>query len=400
MDARDSPYTDAGFPPGGAPAGGRLTTGFAQAIIPLREAEIRLYVYRSATLYTVWYARTNAIGQYVIAWTDNSTPVKLKVAVIARRPNLTTVSATTTPPTFEFAVGGRAGTVLDSRDLTTGLLGNRVEDFNITQPSDTVNAFLTARETYAMFSVQGDGVVGGSVRDAMDGVVIRVHPMPLPGITPTDSQIFLNIGVPTDRPFTAAHELGHALAWRSLGLAFPIIQPTDYLCLFPGRPDAFPGWNDFSFECEKVAFHEALANLTGALWMWRRDSTNRILPRAPDPWGLEGVGTCAEGPDEENRPACNTRALWDVVDTPNDAVDDRDLSDVVSVLRSYPDDCPCADANHCANEGYVFDLRCPINDVDGSNWKDFKANYVELFGQAAEMDGIEAWNGLSAQTED
>jgi len=82
--------------------------------------------------------------------------------------------------------------------------------------------------------------------------------------------------------------------------------------------------------------------------------------------------------------------------TPNDAVNNRDLSDVVSVLRSYPY-CPCGFDNGCANEGYFY--LCSVNDLDGSNWKDFKRNYLPLFGQAGAMDAIEAGNGLTALTD-
>ena len=229
-------------------------------------------------------------------------------------------------------------------------------------------------------------------------VQLRDGPERLRGLTLTDSTIHLTAQTATHQPFTVAHELGHALVWRALRLPIALIQPEDYSCVFPGHSDANPGWDDFSYECEKAAFHEALANLNAALWMWRRDSTNRMVPRGPNPWGLEGAGTCAEGTDEENRPACNTRALWDVVDTRNDALDNRDLSDVVSVLRSYPY-CVCVFDNGCANEGYTFDSDCSRIDVDASNWKDFKRNWIPLFGQADEMDAIERGNGLTAQTE-
>lgn len=295
LDFRQNPYWAAGYPTNvAAPAGGRLTTGFntnGGTVVTLREAEVRLYVYQSASIYTVRYARTNALGQYQIDWSEAFTPIKIKVAVIARRPNLATASSTTTPPSFRFAINGIAGTVLTSEVVSTAFTGNIDVSFDITQRSDAISSFLTAREVYAMFGTHGAPVVGGATSLAMHGVVISSHATVRGGITPTDSQIFVGPGVPTGAPFIVAHELGHALVWRSLGLSFPIIEPLDYLCVFPGRPDAFPSWDDFSYECEKVAFQEGLANLNAALWMWRRDSTNRIVPRAPNPWGLEGRGT-------------------------------------------------------------------------------------------------------------
>lgn len=401
FDARENPYVQAGM--GFPVAGGRLATGFDPAtLFPVPEIWVQLYVYETDSVYTIWYTRTNQQGEYSIPWSETFTPTRLRVSVLAKRPNLPAGIATKARPSTMFSIGRRT-ILLRVSTLDDGAISDRIVNFNIREASDTVSAYLTTREVYAMWSAHGDGVVGGSVRSSMQGVKVVPNAWPdaggggAAGLTLTDSTVELTSQTATRSPYTVAHELGHALVWRALRLPMAIIAPTDYSCTFPGRPDANPGWDDFSYECEKAAFHDALANLNAALWMWRRDSTNRMVPRAPNPWGLEGAGTCAEGPDEENRVACNTRALWDVVDTPNDALDNRDLSDVVSVLRSYPW-CLCGFDNRCANEGYSWTPPCA--DADASNWKDFKFNWIQLFGQAAEMDAIEVGNGLTAQTED
>lgn len=59
--------------------------------------------------------------------------------------------------------------------------------------------------------------------------------------------------------------------------------------------------------------------------------------------------------------------LWDLVDRPSGL--DRELGELVRVLRSYPRVCVPPFDNRCVNElGF-----------DGMNWRDYRANHVGQF---------------------
>lgn len=150
------------------------------------------------------------------------------------------------------------------------------------------------------------------------------------------------------------------------------------------------------------------------MWLWTRaarpaSTTNaagqtgvRIPGNGGLGWNLEARNAdgmlCETAVDADNRMLCNVRALWDIVDNPateDDTITARDLSDVIGVLRSYPQACTCGLENHCANEGVA-----PCwGDLDALNWKDFKANYLPTRGDNAAIATIEVRNGVDAQTD-
>jgi hypothetical protein len=331
------------------------------------------------------------------------------VTLMAKRPNIgATTVQTPSEPAEQFGVysGGSINVAYRQFDVSgfPGGSGNINSSFTITSCSEILNVYYTAREMYGLFATMGTPFVGGSTTSDMFGLHLDTnYPGGSGGGTPTDSQIFLGAGTGVSLPETVAHEIGHALVWRSLDQSVAVINgTTDYWCYDDGGNST---WRAFSQECDRAAFHEGLADSISALWMWFRTAdppggNPNFLPDSSSggvPIDLESAGTCGDGSGPDYRkPFCSARAMWDIMDnspTDGDGITSRDLSDVVGVLRSYQRGCWAPWDNRCANEaGY---------DAHGNNWKDFKWNWANAgLGQSSEMNSIESNNGLGGQVDD
>lgn len=399
-DGRLNPYFAAGYT-AASPAGARQSHGFS-GIRDLQDATVKLYIYQTTSIYDVRYTRLSPTGTYSIPWSTTYTPIKIKVAIAASRPDIGAGVVTASSPSYQFAVDGPAGTIVQSITRSTAFVGNLTVNFTI-PASGAIDTYLTAHEVFAMWDAMGNPTTGGSIRSDMTGLVITRDSAIIGGVTPDPHSILVNPSIPTSLPDVVAHEMGHALVWASLDVPAAVVGPPDYLCIFPGKDDSNPSWDDFSYECEKVAFQEGFAIAHTGLWMWLRNSSNRNIRGGSSFYGLEGAGTCNSGADEDNRPGCNARGIWDIIDnspSDGDGITNRDLSDIVSAFRGFQDYCPACLDNHCAYEGWPWDSLICLGDVDANNWKDFKYNFSLLFGQSTELNGIEGNNGLAAQSND
>jgi hypothetical protein len=383
--------------------------------IAVQEILVRLTVKQGSISYS-FYSRTNASGVYSIPWTIPGTGTDPRLSVIAERPHIASTTVVTVKPSPQFQIGASSQIVLSTIPIQPPFTGQVTVNFNLSS-SDHLHAYLTAREVYAMYTAMdatSPPVVGDTIRSDMLGLAI--DPMVVlggmsggGGVTLTDVLVQLLPATATDFPFVVAHEMGHALAWRSLGLSLAVIGSTDYFLSdgsFSGCETGGTAWSDFSCEVEKVEFHEGFAYLNEALWMWRRNAdpscnqtTNPRIPGSSGSFDLERAGICGLSSIlAHKRPVCATRALWDIMDNPpsdGDGITNRDLSSVVAVLRSYPRNCTCLSDNGCNTEGDW--LICP-SDPDGNNWRDFRRNWEALFPGTTSLNSIEDTNGLDSQT--
>lgn len=397
-DNRNNPYVEVGC--GANPTGARQGGKFAGQTYNMSEILVRVQVVNRSDGY-VWqtfYTKANASGDYSVNWTFNQSDLhEVKVAVFSRLPVLAAGTSTTSMPAFEFSIGNA---ILDTKNSQLAF-GNvvRVLNFAIT-PSDVTAAYLTALEVFQQWANAGD------IRPLPQGISVNVNDTT--NFTPLATGVGLTAGTATAEPYTLAHELGHALMWQSWEMPQAIIFPTDYFMEYPnGNSCGNYSWSRFSCEHEKVAFAEGWGDLNGGLWMWNRAAapagcTVRI-PRENPSVGLEGAGSCfPEGTYDHNKPICNARALWDIVDNPvndDDSIQDRGLTSLVNTLKNYPTMLFCWAGNRTKYEGYYAATipACGWSDVDGNNWRDFRASFTELFGVS--LNQIEDANGLDGTSD-
>ena len=90
------------------------------------------------------------------------------------------------------------------------------------------------------------------------------------------------------------------------------------------------------------------------------------------------------------RAICNAFAMWDVIDWPgtfptgedDDINQSIDLGQVLRVLRTYPT-CTSTITSRCVHESQL---------TNGMNWRDYRHNHVQVWGEGADMTAIQ---GLS-----
>lgn len=424
IDGRADPYFAVGFSVG---VNGARQTGFggnAGGQVPLAEALVHLTVSPSFGLPTEFWTRTNAAGGYTVPWTMGSRPAALRIEVRPTRPNIGTGTVIGAQPAFQFRVRSLTASdiVLGSTTFPplAGSGGTQIANFALGS-SEPGNVFRTARETYAMLDAQTNPPIGPTLRGDMLGVDVFINGDPpvgsRGGMAPDDRQVFLLPSTGTRNPFTVAHELGHILEYRSFDVLGPPAGPLEY-----GRDQPFVlgAWGDLTNEHEKAAFQEGFAHAVGAMWMWIRaaDPPNGAHPAIPGPTGifdLEQTQPPGDDPDQcepdvevfpgipgsptvhvnlgHRRAICVARGFWDILDSAPaaaaDPIANRDLGEIVRVLRAYPRNCVPFFDNGCVGEG-GFD--------DGMNWSDFRRNYEATFPQS--LGGIENSNGLTSSNDD
>ncbi len=415
IDGRADPYVAAGFAAGVSGARQSGFGGNAGGQVPLSEALVHLTVSPSIGFPTEFWTRTNAAGGYTIPWTMNSRPATLRVEVRPTRPNIGTGTVTGAQPAFDFRVRSLTASdiVLSSTTFPSLTFSNGTQIANFPLgSSEPSNVFRTARETYAMLDAQTQPPIGATLRGDMRGVDVFINGDPpigsIGGMAPDNVQVFLLPSSGTRDPFTVAHELGHILEYRSFDVLVPPAGPLEY-----GRDQPFVmgAWGDLTSEHEKAAFQEGFAHAVGAMWMWVRaaDPPAGAHPAIPGPTGAFDLESAADQCETDmnvfpglppvhvnlghRRAICVARGFWDILDSAPaataDPIANRDLGEIVRVLRAYPRNCLPFFDNGCVGEG-GFD--------DGMNWSDFRRNYQATFPES--LGGIENSNGLSAASDD
>jgi hypothetical protein len=366
------------------PTGARQTGKFVNTTLnplpaPLSIAAPRALVYvciglngQFCTLH--YWARASETGVYTVPWSGTGTVNRITVTSHPEWPDWSSSTPSQTRPPHVFRITTSSGTILEygTTVISSGILtGTRIMNHEIV-PSEAGNAYLTAAETYLMHGVQVQPPNLSIIAD-MKGVLISINESPSGltvggGVAPTDSFVALVPGTATANPFSIAHELGHILAWRSFNVATALIGLAEYNC----DNMLIPAWSEISNECEKGAWHDGIAHMHAAMWMWVRTTPNPRIPRGFN----SSVGTSIETPGTEcgttvpghRRVICNARAMWDLVDRPtadDDSINNRDLGSVVHVYRSYASNCAPGFDNGCVGEPGVNDM----------NWKDYRRNH-------------------------
>ena len=237
------------------------------------------------------WTRTNNAGQYSVSWWGLTSPVAIVSKVYSIRPKLgenQVVNQDEIPePEFRITTAGFSNVNVGEtwRFSATASLGDtQIIDITVAPAArEVMNAYLTARETYAMLSAQTSPGSGGTIRSDMQGVDIFANSAFDVGfgggLAYFNDEVYLGPNTATKFPFTIPHELGHIVSWRSMDWWK---APYDFSAYSYGG-DSNLSWQDLSNEYERPAFWEGFANAVGGLWMWRTNAT-------PTP----GVGTgCA-----------------------------------------------------------------------------------------------------------
>lgn len=232
---RVDPYSAAGYLPADLDGNRQTPASFGGGVIPLQEALIELQIQGGGGsqfgVKTV-FARTNAAGLFVIPWNQLSRPDKLRVRVIATRPSITATQVVFGfDREFRITTAGVSDVVLLTIDTVPAANTGGIQDLGTsTLPaSEVTNAFLTVRETYAMFDTNSVPA-GGSIRGDMEGLNIFVNEaLPIGsfggGVAPAATEVLLVPGTATSFPFTVAHEVGHIVSYRAYGVPFPPAGP-------------------------------------------------------------------------------------------------------------------------------------------------------------------------------
>lgn len=361
---------------------GLLWTSRPGDVVRIRRVLLRLQIPGGST--PNFYTLTDDNGCYRIAWNDNnrsSFPVSAQLTVIWASPNMGLNTQQTTSP-------GRRFTITDGPlyfDLTTNqavnLNANSTRNVNVIS-GEKEAAYLTAEEFYARVVRQSTTFL-----NTMNGVYVHINASPFSAVTPTANDVYLSGGTAVTRAFTVAHELGHIVAWRSLGLALAPFRADflDYMCF-----DGDPTHSFISLECEKAAWNEGLANFMATAWMWARSAPNPRIPVfANGSFNLESDACTNPG---RNNEGCQAKALWDIYDSrigDDDGISNRSMISITQVLRGYPDNClfPFPGDNNCSNEGSPLGLNS--FDLNALNHFDFRANWATVIG-AAQIPQINA----------
>lgn len=373
---------------------GRARPTDQQVKKPLRDAFVKVVIRQSQTSqsYIEVCGKTNSSGFVSIPWNNGASTVG-PILPAAYTYTVSAADAGNCGANMAFGVvGGNLGSA------TTGMYGKigygrelpamtgtltRTIDLAAT---DATNAYLTMIEVLDMWDNQGAPYVNSSVgmRADMTGMKLYINigaPLTASAAVAWD-RVLLYPGNPTEKPFTVAHEMGHALAWKSLGLpAAPIQAPMEYK-----QCDNEASWGSGTLECERVAFAEGFADANASLWMWTRAAVPRYAdlrygrPRTPRNYDLEERQDCRRT-SGHRRMKCISKALWDLVDDPPDDDDNwhnYDLSDLVGTLRGYNQWCPPPlDDSRCSWEGYPWAPLAHWPDYNALNWWDFREQLID-----------------------
>jgi hypothetical protein len=375
---------------------GLLWTSRPGNVRQVRRALIRLRISRlfGPEFFTV----TNDVGCYSVAWRDDLSfffPVQANVAVIWASPDMALNTQRTTAPGRLFTIhnGPLFSDLATSR--TVNLNATTTQNVSVTggEAGEHTAAYLTAEEFYARVVRQSTTLL-----NTMKGVAVHINstpPGPSAGVTPTASDVFLTGGTARNNAFVQAHELGHIVVWRSLGLALAPFRADflDYACdnvVIPSH-----SWD--SLECEKAAWNEGFAHLAGAAWMWARTAPRPVIPEdEANGFDLESEG--CDTPSVGNE-CTQAKALWDIYDSrtgDDDGIVDRSMVSITQVLRGYPDFCivPIVSDNRCSNEGDPLGLNG--FDFNALNHRDFRGNWGRVLGatQVPRLDAVYTQNSL------
>ena len=360
---------------------GLLWTSRPGDTMPVRRVLLRLRVGGSST---ETFTMTGDDGCYSLTWTSIGTsfPVSGELAVIWASPDIALDTQQTSAPGRLFTI--HDGPLYPDLVTTRSVSMNANTTRNVTVTSgEKEAAYLTAEELYARVVRQS-----ATLLDTMKGVAVHINSVPFSAVTPTALDVHMSGGMAVGNAFAEAHELGHMVAWRSLGLALAPFRADfmDYMC------DSNPTHSWTSIECEKAAWNEGFASLVGAAWMWARSAPRPVIPVTAAGFNLES-GTCTT--PGRNNEGCQAKALWDIYDSrtgDDDGITDRAMGSITRVLRAYPDHCLFD--NRCSNEGDPLGLNAL--DLNALNHLDFRGNWSAELGatQIPFIDAIYTQNGV------
>ena len=360
---------------------GRLWTSQPGDGMPIRRALIRLHFFFGAEFFTI----TNDAGCYSINWSDPlsfSFPVNAELAVILASPDMPLGTQQTSPPNRLFSIHDGPlsfDLVAETRSVAMNATTTRNVTVAGVGTGEPRAAYMTTQEFYARVVNQSTALL-----NTMKNVHVHINSTPAApgvagGISPTTSDVFLIGGTAGTDAFTIAHELGHIVAWRSLGIVTVPFRAdfSDFAC----DGVVVPAHSFNSIECQKAAWNEGFAHFVAAAWMWARNAADPVIPRNGS-FNLES-DTCPT-PSVGNE-CSHAKALWDIYDNPvgdDDGIGNRNMASITSVLRGYPDFCifPAVSDNHCSNEGDPLGLNS--FDLNALNHLDFRANWAAVLGTA------------------
>ena len=258
---------------------GRLWTSQPGNGMPIRRALIRLRFFFGAEFFT----STNDAGCYSIAWSDALSlffPVNAELAVILASPDMPLGTQQTSSPNRLFTIHN-GPLFFDFIAETRNVAMNANTTQNVTVAGagtgEPKAAYMTTQEFYSRVVNQSTAFL-----NTMKNVHVHVNSTPAApgvagGIAPTTSDVFLIGGTATTNAFTVAHELGHIVTWRSLGVVTVPFRADflDFAC--DGTIIPAHSWD--SLECQKAAWNEGFAHFAGAAWMWARNAPNPVIPQ-------------------------------------------------------------------------------------------------------------------------
>jgi len=376
---------------------GRLWTSQVGDGMPIRRALIRLRFFFGAEFFT----STNNAGCYTINWNDPLSlffPVNAELGVILASPDMPLGTQQTSSPNRLFTIhnGPLFGDfVAETRNVAMN--ANTTQNVTVAG-AGTIEpraAYMTTQEFYARVVNQSTAFL-----NTMKNVHVHVNSTPTTpgvagGIAPTTSDVFLTGGTATASAFTVAHELGHIVAWRSLGVVTVPFRADflDFAC--DGVVVPAHGWD--SLECQKAAWNEGFAHFVGAAWMWARNAQNPVIPQ-DEANGFDLENELCDTPNVGNE-CSHAKALWDIYDNPagdDDGIANRSMASITQVLRGYTDFCivPFVSDNRCSNEGDP--LGANSFDFNALNHLDFRGNWATVLGatQIPQINAIYTQNAV------
>jgi hypothetical protein len=375
---------------------GRLWTSQPGDGMPIRRALIRLRFFFGTEVFTI----TNDAGCYSIAWNDPLSlffPVNAQLSVILASPDMPLGTQRTSQPNRLFTIhdGPLFGDfVAETRDVAMNANTTRNVTVSGTGTGEPRAAYMTTEEFYARVVRQSTAFL-----NTMKNVHVHVNSTPAApgvagGIAPTTSDVFLMGGTTAANAFVTAHELGHIVAWRSLGVVTVPFRADfqDFAC----DGTIIPAHSFNSVECQKAAWNEGFAHTVAAAWMWARNASSPVIPENGG-FNLES-GNCPT-PSVGNE-CSHAKALWDIYDSrtgDDDGIGDRSMVSITQVLRGYPDFCivPVVSDNRCSNEGDPLGLNSL--DLNALNHLDFRGNWSAVLGatQIPQINAIYTQNSVT-----
>lgn len=345
-----------------AAVGSRRPCSGANGNKPLREAYVRLS--NAGGTGTPGSGTTSSsTGCFSFAWSDAfcwGFPCSYELVVELRNPSDFRVR---NPSGVQYSNSVTVSVASSNANLGTFSVGN----------TDHAQVYATANEYWDTI-VDGNATLSARMTD----IKIHANTSDAGSYTFDHENIYLVAGRGSSRPLTTvAHEIGHTTAFKALGrysIAYTDCNPAHaYLT---------------QSACDKVAWSEGIANFFATVWGFTNNApdsgvtfgtqggvgvTPAICNTAAQPWRVE---------------ACQTAALWDLLDDPSaddDVFDDANniaFGDIIASLDSYISNCT---GDRCDSE----------NGPDAQNHHDFHRAFKCVATGAQVLDLFDVYSSQS-----